>query len=257
METEFALFNTWVEETLGIPLADYKENQMQRRILTIMAHSGAKDLAAYQQLIAQDAQVRDAFLSHITINVTEFYRNKVLFDAFENILTTQILPVNTRPKIWSAACSIGAEPYTLAMILEKNQVASANVLATDIDTVILNKAKQGVYREHELRNVPPEELTRFFVPIDKHQFQIKPDLKRQILFKQHDLLKDRYERNFDVIVCRNVTIYFKSAARDAVYQKFSDALVPGGILFTGATETINFADQFGLKKIDSFIYQKI
>jgi len=257
MDTEFALFNTWVEQTLGIRLADYKENQMQRRILTIMAHSGANNLQEYQQLIVADPTVKAAFLSHITINVTEFYRNKVLFDAFERILTTQILPANTSPKIWSAACSIGAEPYTIAMILAKKQVTTANVLATDIDTVILNKAKQGIYRAHELRNVPAEELERYFTPMEKNQFQIKPALKRQILFKQHDLLKDRYERNVDVIVCRNVTIYFKSDARDTVYQKFSDALVPGGILFTGATETINFAENFGLKKIDSFIYQKI
>ncbi|EQC81886.1 Chemotaxis protein methyltransferase CheR [Enterococcus sp. HSIEG1] len=108
-----------------------------------------------------------------------------------------------------------------------------------------------------MRNVSAAERTRFFDAIEKNQFQIKTEIKRRVHFKQHDLLKDPYNGPFDVIVCRNVTIYFKSDARDAVYQKFSDALVPGGILFTGATETINFAEQFGLKKIDSFIYQKV
>ena len=82
-------------------------------------------------------------------------------------------------------------------------------------------------------------------------------MKQRIQFKKHDLLVDSYEKKCDVIVCRNVTIYFKNEARDAVYQKFSDVLVPGGILFTGATETINFSERFGLEKIDSFIYQKI
>lgn len=257
MEEEFALFNAWVDRRLGIPLAAYKENQMQRRILTIMENSGAKTLREYQQLIEGDDGVRAAFLAHITINVTEFYRNKELFDAFERVLKTIVLPKNTLPKIWSAACSIGAEPYTIAMLLEKNQIATANVLATDIDTQILAKAKQGLYRDHELRNVSAAERTRFFDAKEKNQFQIKPEIKRRVHFKQHDLLKDPYNGPFDVIVCRNVTIYFKSDARDAVYQKFSDALVPGGILFTGATETINFAEQFGLKKIDSFIYQKV
>ena len=152
---------------------------------------------------------------------------------------------------------LGADPYTIAMLLEKNQIAAANVLATDIDTQILAKAKQGLYRDHELRNVSAAERTRFFDAKEKNQFQIKPEIKRRVHFKQHDLLKDPYNGPFDVIVCRNVTIYFKSDARDAVYQKFSDALVSGGILFTGATETINFAEQFGLKKIDSFIYQKV
>ena len=78
-----------------------------------------------------------------------------------------------------------------------------------------------------------------------------------VMFKKHDLLKDRYESNCNIIVCRNVTIYFKNDARDEVYQKFADALVPGGILFTGATETINYCENFGLRKIDSFIYEKM
>ena len=223
METDFVVFNQWVSDRLGVQLAAYKESQMQRRILTIMEHSGAKNLQEYQRLLEKDVVAREAFLAHITINVTEFYRNKELFDAFEKTLLTKIVPQFALPKIWSAACSIGAEPYTIAMLLEKNRLATPTVLATDIDQQILTKAKQGVYREHELRNVPIEELANYC----------------------------------HVIVCRNVTIYFKSDARDEVYQKFSDALVPGGILFTGATETINFSEKFGLKKIDSFIYQKI
>ena len=99
MEEEFALFNAWVDRRLGIPLAAYKENQMQRRILTIMENSGAKTLREYQQLIEGDDGVRAAFLAHITINVTEFYRNKELFDAFERVLKTIVLPKTTLPKI--------------------------------------------------------------------------------------------------------------------------------------------------------------
>lgn len=113
----------------------------------------------------------------------------------------------------------------------KNQIAAANVLATDIDTQILAKAKQGLYRDHELRNVSAAERTRFFDAKEKNQFQIKPEIKRRVHFKQHDLLKDPYNGPFDVIVCRNVTIYFKSDARDAVYQKFSDALVGGHFVY--------------------------
>lgn len=257
METDFVVFNQWVSDRLGVQLAAYKESQMQRRILTIMEHSGAKNLQEYQRLLEKDMVSREAFLAHITINVTEFYRNKELFDAFEKTLLTKIVPQFALPKIWSAACSIGAEPYTIAMLLEKNRLAAPTVLATDIDQQILTKAKQGVYREHELRNVPIEELANYFEVKERNTYQIKPELKRKVHFKKHDLLKDPYEKNCHVIVCRNVTIYFKSDARDEVYQKFSDALVPGGILFTGATETINFSEKFGLKKIDSFIYQKI
>jgi chemotaxis protein methyltransferase CheR len=257
MQTDFEQFNQWVTDRLGVQLAAYKESQMQRRILTIMENSGAKNLKEYQRLLEKDAVAREAFLTHITINVTEFYRNKELFDAFEKTLLTKIIPQFHLPKIWSAACSIGAEPYTIAMILEKNRLATPTVLATDIDQQILAKAKEGVYRKSELRNVPSGELASYFDVTEKNAYQIKPELKRKVHFKKHDLLKDPYEKNNHVIVCRNVTIYFKSDARDEVYQKFSDALVPGGILFTGATETINFSEKFGLKKIDSFIYQKV
>ena len=162
METDFVVFNQWVSDRLGVQLAAYKESQMQRRILTIMEHSGAKNLQEYQRLLEKDVVAREAFLAHITINVTEFYRNKELFDAFEKTLLTKIVPQFSLPKIWSAACSIGAEPYTIAMLLEKNRLAAPTVLATDIDQQILTKAKQGVYREHELRNVPIEELANYF-----------------------------------------------------------------------------------------------
>ena len=190
METDFVVFNQWVSDRLGVQLAAYKESQMQRRILTIMEHSGAKNLQEYQRLLEKDVVAREAFLAHITINVTEFYRNKELFAL---------------PKIWSAACSIGAEPYTIAMLLEKNRLATPTVLATDIDQQILTKAKQGVYREHELRNVPIEELANYFEVKERNTYQIKPELKRKVHFKKHDLLKDPYEKNCHVIVCRNVS----------------------------------------------------
>jgi chemotaxis protein methyltransferase CheR len=257
METDFIGFNQWVNDRLGVQLASYKESQMQRRILTIMRTTGAKNLKEYQCLLEKDAAIREAFLAHITINVTEFYRNKELFDAFEKTLLSKIVPQFSMPKIWSAACSIGAEPYTIAMLLEKNQVATPTVLATDIDQQILAKARQGLYRGAELRNVSSGDLVSYFDSKEKNTYQVKSELRRRVQFKKHDLLKDPYEKNMHVIVCRNVTIYFKNEARDMVYQKFSDALVPGGILFTGATETINFSERFGLKKIDSFIYQKV
>lgn len=251
----FEKFNQWVLENFGIQLDAYKEGQMQRRITNIMLTSGAKDLKAYSELLAYDQKAKQAFLEHITINVTEFYRNKVIFDGFSKILTQQIFPQFSKPKIWSAACSVGAEPYSIALVLEKNQLTAPKILATDIDHSILKQAQAGIYRATELKNVSKQELAQFFT-LNSEGYQVKPIVKNRVLFKRHDLLRDPYEKQH-VIVCRNVTIYFKPEARDAVYQKFSDSLVKGGILFTGATETIPFSEQFGLKKIDSFVYQKM
>lgn len=255
MALNFDFFNQWVEQKLGIQLDAYKERQMQRRIGNIVEASGHTTLESYAKHLERDPVAKQEFLSHITINVTEFYRNKELFEAFEK----QIIEVSKETpnlKIWSAACSIGSEPYTLSMILKNNQIARAKIVATDLDLDILKRAREGRYTKNEVKNVSDADLAAHFTEIEK-DYQVKPHLKAPVQFKQHDLLKDRYEPKCNIIVCRNVTIYFKNEARDEVYQRFSEVLEPGGILFTGATETINFSERFGLKKIDSFIYQKM
>lgn len=257
MKLNFEFFNDWVQHRLGIRLEAYKERQMQRRISNIMESAGASSLEQYAKILEADSVARHAFVEHLTINVTEFYRNKSIFDMFEQRLMAQIVPKFERPKIWSAACSIGAEPYTLAMILAKNNITSGRIVATDIDDEILKKAKAGLYQSTEVKNVAATDLERYFNKTAEGKYQVSTTLKNKITFKKHDLLKDRYEDNCHVVVCRNVTIYFKPDARDEVYRKLSESLVQGGILFTGATETISLADQIGLKKIDSFIYQKI
>lgn len=255
MALNFEFFNKWVQDNLGIRLEAYKERQMQRRIGNIMQTTGAKTLEEYAKILARDSKAREAFIEHLTINVTEFYRNKDIFDEFEDVLKNVVLKNTSSPKIWSAACSTGAEPYTLAMILEKNGIRGS-IVATDIDKVILDKAKSGRYSLQELKNVSKSDIASYFTRLADGEYEVKPVLKQKISFKRHDLLKDRYESRCDVIVCRNVTIYFKPDARDEVYQNFADALNPGGIFFTGATETINNPEQFGLKKVASFIYQK-
>lgn len=255
MALNFDFFNKWVQDNLGIRLEAYKERQMQRRIGNIMKTTGAQTLEEYAKILSTDDKAREAFIEHLTINVTEFYRNKDIFNEFEKVLKDVVAKNTTRPKIWSAACSTGAEPYTLAMILDKENI-NGSIVATDIDKVILDKAKKGQYAPSELKNVSKEDLLKYFTKQTDDSYVVKPSLKQKITFKRHDLLKDRYESRCDVIVCRNVTIYFKPDARDEVYKNFAEALNPGGIFFTGATETINNPEQFGLHKVESFIYQK-
>lgn len=255
LEENFTDFNRWVEQKYHIHLDDYKERQMQRRIKNIMDKNGANSLHEYEHLLDKDPIKRAEFIEHLTINVTEFYRNQEIFSNFEKCLLEKVAPQFNNLKLWSAACSTGAEPYTLAMILEKNHLMG-NVLATDIDDDILKKARLGQYSTNELKNVSDTDVRRYFKSLGPDQYQIGPAVKQRVSFKKHDLLADQYESGFHAIICRNVTIYFKPMARDRVYQKISEALVPGGILFTGATETLNSAEKLGLKKIESFIYEK-
>ncbi|MGX6992438.1 chemotaxis protein CheR [Vagococcus penaei] len=257
MEIEFTHFYEWVKFNLGIDLFAYKEKQLQRRILTIMKTTGATNLKEYSQLIKNNKQIRQEFLDYITINVTEFFRNPELFLDLEQLIKLDLLPEFKELKIWSAACSIGCEPYSLGIMTQREKIPlKTTILATDIDLTILKKAKAGIYKANELKNVKPHDLVTYFSERDE-QYHINSAIKQLVHFKQHDLLQDKYGKDFHLIVCRNVTIYFKPEARDAIYRKFNDALVMGGIFFTGATETISNPETFGFKKLSTFMYQKI
>jgi chemotaxis protein methyltransferase CheR len=256
MELEFDFFKDWVKDKLKVDLNAYKEKQLHRRIATVMQSAGCKDLRSYAALIQKDEQVRRVFLDYITINVTEFYRNKEIFDEFESAMNDVLVPRFKNLKIWSAACSIGAEPYSVAMIMERNNIRNGRILATDIDDTILSKAKEGKYRENELKNVGSRELEQYFSR-SGNEFKIVDTIKKKVEFKKHDLLLDRYEKNFHAVICRNVTIYFKNEAKNEVYRKINESLEKGGIFFTGATEAIYNPASFGFRKLSTFLYEKV
>lgn len=186
-----------------------------------------------------------------------FFRNKEIFETFERCFMQEVVPRFEHIKLWSAACSTGAEPYSLAMILNKNKVRNTSILATDIDDNILARARQGEYAKAELTKVEPGDLLKYFSEIGPDRYAVNKEIKKYVSFEKQDLLGTKYPKNVQVIVCRNVTIYFKLEARDEVYRKFSEALSKGGLLFTGATETINEPSKFNLEKVDTFIYRKV
>lgn len=259
MDLNFDYFYEWVRKNLNINLGAYKEKQLQRRIGTVMKRAGATTLEEYSTLISENENLKKAFLDYITINVTEFFRNKDIFHEFEAILVNNLLPKFSDIKIWSAACSIGAEPYSIGIILDKyNKYNKYNykILATDIDEGILERAKLGSFKAHEMKNLKQEDLNKYF-SLEGNYYNIKEDLKEKIEFKKHDLILDGYENGFHVVVCRNVAIYFKNETKEEIYRRISDSLVSGGIFFIGATESIYNPKDFGLRKLSTFIYEKI
>lgn len=257
MTLQFEKFYDWTKSELNLQLDGYKQRQLQRRITTIMKKSGATDLASYAEKIKNDAQIRNDFLDYITINVTEFFRNKDIFADFETVLTDELPQKFPELKIWSAACSTGAEAYSMAIALKKKNLDSrAKIIGTDLDLNILEKARKGIYRDADVKNVEAVDLQRFF-KADEPFYHLSDDIKKLVEFKKHDLIVGKYDKGYHVILCRNVTIYFNDEVKDDLYQKMSDALVPGGIFFIGATETIYNPDKYGLRKIGSFLYEKI
>lgn len=249
-------FYNWVQANLNIRLDAYKEKQLNRRIQTVMRQSGALTLEEYSSLIQKDETIKKQFLDYITINVTEFFRNKDLFEKFEELLITDLSKKFDAISIWSAACSIGAEPYSLAMIIDRHSLPlKRSIIATDIDETILKKAKSGVFKENELKNVSLLDRSQYFTE-ETGRYAVNQHIKEMVQFKKHDLVLDSYESGLHVIVCRNVTIYFKNEVKEQIYQRMSEALVTGGLLFTGATETIYQPEKYGFRKVSSFIYEK-
>lgn len=174
-----------------------------------------------------NSDILHEFLDRMTINVSEFYRNKQRWDVLENKIFPRLLAERKSLKIWSAASSTGEEPYTIAMVLSKYiPLSSISILATDLDSNAIEKAKIGIYPERSLNEVPVEMKKKYFT-LEGTYYRVSDKIKKTVTFKQHNLLADSFESNFDLIVCRNVLIYFTEEAKDLLYHKFNSALRTG------------------------------
>ena len=241
-----------------IDLNAYKEQQMRRRIDALIERHKLNTYAAFVDAIRTDRELYDEFVSYLTINVSEFYRNPDQWKILENDILPQILARTKRPKIWSAACSTGDEPYSLVMLLSKYiPFANIRIIATDIDKQILNQAKSALYNEKFLKGLPAEFKTKYFTSIGGGTLQLSEEIKKCVEFRQHDLLKDPYPTGVDLIVCRNVVIYFTEEAKEGIYKKFHQSLSKDGVLFVGNTEQIIKPRNIGFDPFKTFFYKKM
>ena len=255
---DYEKFKSRAFEITGIDLTSYKQKQAERRIGTLLKRLGVDSFDAYCEILERDAKARKDFLNYFTINVTEFFRTPAKFSELENDVLPGLLKkgANSGLKIWSAGCSNGAEVYSLAIIMDELSPQTRHrFLATDIDDEMLKKAKEGVYGENEMGQVSKQRLAKYFQISDK-TFILSDKIKSKVEFKIHDLLNDSFESEFDLILCRNVVIYFTEEAKDKLYIKFYNALRKGGVLFVGGTERIPNYTDIGFKSLSPFFYQK-
>ena len=253
---DFTEFHSWIYREFNINLNAYKQEQLNRRIGSLMSRIDIKSLEDYKKLLQSDNKERQRFLDFITINVTEFFRNPELFKELEKALKSYLLN-NNKLKVWSAACSIGCEPYSIAMMLnEINPMGRNNIVATDIDSTILKRASLGEYVQAEMKNIDEDYRKKYF-KLEKDKYIINNKIKSMVRFKKHDLILDNYEKDFDLIVCRNVIIYFKNDVKKEIFKNFSNSLKKGGLLFVGATESIYNYKEYGLEKVSTFIYKRV
>jgi chemotaxis protein methyltransferase CheR len=255
-----ALFHRALKDLYGLDLSVYKEAQMQRRLLSYMKRHGLED---YPALIAYIRDHRNGMhlVDYLDINVSEFLRNPELFAFLEKRIWPILKQDGPVRKVWSAGCSNGAEPYSLAMVaLEAKPARKVSIIGTDIDTAALEQARQGRYLPGDIKNVPEDRRKRYFDTAvgtgGEIEVRVRQPLKNLVSYQRHDLLGNPVGFGFSLICCRNVAIYFTEEAKAIMLKRFASALLPGGVLFTGATESYAGYADFNLRRLHSCFYQK-
>lgn len=240
-----------------IDLNFYKEKQMRRRIDTLATKNHAKSYEEYVQMLKSDKDKFEQFVNFLTINVSEFYRNPDQWKLMNDSIIPKLVKEQRKPiKIWSAACSTGDEPYSLAMAFSKHMpLSDVKILATDIDKQVIQHAQVGLYNAKSIAGVPEDLKKKYFTKVG-NSYQISDEIKRCVTFKEHNLLKDVYPKDYDFILCRNVVIYFTDEAKDMIYKNFYNSLKNHGVLFIGSTEQISNYKEIGFERMSSFYFEK-
>lgn len=239
-----ALKELFVREK-GFDLEAYKERCILRRIYLKVRSKGHRDLGAYYRVLRRNPEELEKLFQYLTINVTEFFRNPSAFQYLEKKIFPRVLAGQNRHdtfEVWSAGCSSGEEPYSLAIALlrakRKHRVPNPfHVLATDIDKPVLAKAREGVYSRESLKNLEQEDVREFFNQ-NEEGYVVSNEVRDCITFRTSDILKDKPGTMHGLIVCRNLLIYFSRENQEKVISGFSRNLSDGGYLMLGKAETL-------------------
>lgn len=240
-DTDWDNFVGEVRRRAGIDFRHYKQSQLQRRVRGLLQRSGVDRFDDYLRLLEREPARRGELQRCVTVTVSEFFRSPDQFDYLGRHVLPRLIATQPELHVWSAGCSYGAEPYSVALLLQQlAPLAEHHILATDVDELALVRAAAAdSFSERDLRNVPPELLCYFGPGAQRGRFALSRELARRVTFRKHDLLLDPPRGTFDLILCRNVMIYFTDEAKRRVYNVLHEALRPGGYLFIGDAEVLN------------------
>lgn len=246
----------------GISLSDHKQNMIYGRLARRLRALNLATFNEYCDLLSEDSPELHEFINAITTNLTAFFREKHHFD----FLTSEAFPAvqkrnlaSRRARIWSAGCSTGEEPYSIAMTLASYSGFSGwdvKILATDLDSNVVAHGKRGVYQQEKVTGIP--ESCNRFIKKNKHsnEIKIREDIAEKITFKQLNLLHSWPMKGpFDIIFCRNVVIYFDQKTQKELFARYHQMLAPGGYLFIGHSENLNRVSS-DFNSLGRTIYQK-
>ncbi|MBP7434416.1 protein-glutamate O-methyltransferase CheR [bacterium] len=266
-DSEFDKLRELVYKISGISLANTKKELVISRFSKRLKELKLSSFGEYHDLLVSPGGFSEVqnFINSITTNKTDFFRESHHFDFIVSTFIPQVV-ASARPvvRVWSAACSTGEEPYTIAMVMSKYLVEPygipVKILATDIDTNVLKAAARGVYDSHAIGQVPEKYLKKYFLRGKGDSFglfKVKDDIRSMVTFKQLNFIAPEYPitSTFDIIFCRNVIIYFSPETKKQVVGKLFRYLSEGGYIMMGHSETL-FNMIEGLVYLKNTVYQK-
>jgi chemotaxis methyl-accepting protein methylase len=242
----------------GFDFREYKETTLKRRIGRRLRARGVDTYAGYEHVLSQDPAEYDRLFNDLTINVTSFFRDVAAFEALERIVLPAVISRNAGTgkiiRIWSAACATGEEPYSIAIMLMEilgrdMSLWDITVMATDIDGRVLKHAEDGIFGSGAVKGIRTPWLEKYFLQ-EKIGFRVQPVLRQSVIFERHDLTVDPPYRNLDLIVCRNVLIYFASPLQTRVFTAFHEGMKDGAFLLLGKAETPGTNTRFMFDCVD-------
>ncbi len=259
MSLTFDEFKDEATKVLNVKLDGYKIKRVQRRTDSLMRRHNINDYSQCLELLKDDPEFKAAYLGHFTINTSEFYRNPENFSFLQKKILPELFSDNKKVKIWSAPCSNGSEPYTIAIILNELNINPARyqILASDLDSEILEEARKGIYGQSSLKNVPGNLLEKYFKQIPgQSKFQLDSKIIDQVQFEKKDLINESFLQNWQLILSRNFFIYLTREIKKKLTRKFVSVLNPGGYFFLGNTEFIFNYQEYDLEKVNFSFYKK-
>jgi chemotaxis protein methyltransferase CheR len=243
-DADFGLYRTLIYNESGIHFTSINRPILESRIRERLREKNINSVRTYFAIISKDKEELKKFLDSITTNLTRFFRNQAHFDAMEHFVVPELLKIkkgspNTTLKIWSAGCSTGEEPYSIAMLMYEILPPpwKYEIVASDISLKCLMAAKEGFYTESRITGIPAAYLKKYFDKVEGG-YKVHTDLMSKIRFDYHNLKNDSGLRNLDIVFCRNVIIYFDEAAKNAVINRFWDSMASRSFLFIGHSESL-------------------
>ena len=248
-DEEFKLLSDLIYNYCGLTFTGSQKILFQKRVKSRVEKLRLSSFKEYYQFLKYDPKKEEelkTLVDILTVNETYFFREPAQFDALLNHVLPELSKNGHKQiKIWSAACSTGAEPYTIAILLKEKQPLDSShridIIGTDISISALEEARKAVYTEAAFRSTPPQIKQKYFTKTQEGYYQLKPEIKRMVTFRYLNLLNKTQMsmmKNIHVIFCRNVLIYFDVEAKKKVVESFYQSLVKGGYLFIGQSESL-------------------